>query len=198
MWLMSPLKEFTSKKLHWNYFINLIYSSFHTTFTCLQLSMSLVMIISISAEVVYMFCQTSWCRPFIFLVLSWCHSFREYIQCVKTGEGSLLETLIAITGKSTPISGGREFLLAMKLMWLWYAHAEGMLRGHTLVILILWGLYHSKSSFGTKWSRTREMPDVFINMVTTVDPEHTICHFLLFQQSSPGAQGCPAPSPSVM
>lgn len=33
---------------------------------------------------------------------------------VKIGEGSLLETLT----KSTPISGGREFPLAMKLMWL--------------------------------------------------------------------------------
>jgi len=50
---------------------------------------------------------------------------------VKTGEGSLLETLIAVTGKSTPISGGKEFPLAMKLMWLCYAHAEGMLGGHT-------------------------------------------------------------------
>lgn len=60
-------------------------------------------------------------QTFYFPFLSWCHSFREYIQCVKTGEGSLLETLIAITGKSTPISGGRESPLAMKLMWLWYA-----------------------------------------------------------------------------
>lgn len=72
--------------------------------------------------------------------LSWCHSFREYIQCVKTGEGSLLETLTAITGKSTPISGSREFPPAMKLLWLCYAQAKGMLGGHTWVILTLWGL----------------------------------------------------------
>lgn len=37
---------------------NLIYASVHTTFMSLQFSMRLVMIVSISAKGVYMFCQT--------------------------------------------------------------------------------------------------------------------------------------------